>query len=139
MFFDDSVIETIVIYTNQHMEHFAREKYSRETYSRPIDALEVKALTGLSRVKKTIGSRALNFCQKLLHERKLTLLGTVRKNKRQLPPELVVAQDRSIPSTIFAFRDTHDDDKIDQTTQKPMIIDCNKTKIEVDMVDQTRM
>lgn len=30
-FFDDSVIETIVTYTNQHIEKFARGKYSRET------------------------------------------------------------------------------------------------------------
>lgn len=42
-----------------------------------------------------------------LVERKLTMLGTVRKIKPELPPTLVSSRGREALSSIFAFPDTH--------------------------------
>uniref|UniRef100_A0A1Y1K4Z8 PiggyBac transposable element-derived protein domain-containing protein n=1 Tax=Photinus pyralis TaxID=7054 RepID=A0A1Y1K4Z8_PHOPY len=88
---------------------------------------------------------------------KLTMLGTLKKNKREIPPELISVRDRPINSSQFAFQNnctlvsyvpkknknvlvlstTHDDDKIDVDTSKPMmIVDYNNSKYGVDVVDQ---
>lgn len=88
---------------------------------------------------------------------KLTLLGTVRKNKKELPPEFSRPSLRAVASSMFAFRNNctlvsyvpkknknvlvlssmHYDDKIDTRTNKPeMIMDYNATKGGVDCVDK---
>lgn len=93
----------------------------------------------------------------LKKEFQLTMLGTIRKNKREIPPELITIKGREEKSSKFAFnRDctlvsympkkkkivlvlstTHDDDRIDDDTKKPMmVIDYNNTKYGVDVVDQ---
>ena len=38
-----------------------------------------------------------------LMKKKLTLVGTIRKNKPELPPQFTVAKSRNITSTIFGF------------------------------------
>ena len=47
---------------------------------------------------------SLSLAQKL-SERKLTLLGTVRKNRKELPPELVNTKGREACSSLFGHRD----------------------------------
>lgn len=100
---------------------------------------------------------SVELCTRLLNEHKLTLLGTIRKNKRQLPLQCVNGLNRPIPSNIFAFRENctlvsyvpkpkknvllissmHDVGEVDENSGKPlMILDYNHTKIGVDMVDQ---
>lgn len=95
-----------------------------------------------------------------LQRKNLTLVGTLRKNKKELPPELVSTQKREIKSSLFAFRENvtavsyvpkrgknvillssmHFDDAIDPTTgddKKPEIITMyNMTKAGVDTVDE---
>ncbi|KAJ4436114.1 hypothetical protein ANN_18741 [Periplaneta americana] len=95
-----------------------------------------------------------------LQRKKLTLVGTLRKNKKELPPELVSTQKREIKSSLFAFRENvtavlyvpkkgknvillssmHCDDTIDPTTgddKKPEIITLyNMMKAGVDTVDE---
>nr|XP_023026647.1 piggyBac transposable element-derived protein 4-like [Leptinotarsa decemlineata] len=87
----------------------------------------------------------------------LTLLGTIRKNKRELPPEFARPSSRPPLSSMFAFQKNatlvsyipkknknillvsgiHFDDKIDENTNKPeIIIDYNQTKGGVDCVDK---
>lgn len=87
----------------------------------------------------------------------LTTIGTIRCNKRELPPEFVQRNTRPIGSSMFGFGDNctivsyipkknknvllistcHDDDKIDLETNKPeIILDYNRTKSGVDVVDQ---
>ncbi|XP_042609958.1 piggyBac transposable element-derived protein 4-like, partial [Cyprinus carpio] len=44
--------------------------------------------------------------QELLR-RKLTMVGTVRKNKPELPPALLTTRDRAVFSSLFAFNETH--------------------------------
>lgn len=91
----------------------------------------------------------------LLQEHKLTLIGTLRKNKPQIPPDMMIK--RPEKTTMFAFEEKstlvsyipqprknvfllstmHLDDSIDGETGKPsIIIDYNKTKGGVDMVDK---
>lgn len=91
---------------------------------------------------------------------KLTLVGTLRKNKKELPLELVNTKNRPLKSSIFAFQDNmtlvsyvpkknknvlaissmHFDDSIDPKTGdecKPEIITWyNATKAGVDVVDE---
>lgn len=91
-----------------------------------------------------------------LKAKKMSLLGTLRKNKRQLPPEFVNTKPRAVSSTLFGFyqRSTlvsyvpkkgknvllissmHNDDEVDGNSGKPqMILDYNATKSGVDVVD----
>lgn len=93
-----------------------------------------------------------------LYKEKLTLLGTIRKNKKELPPEFVnPPKSRPVNSSVFGFRENatlvsfmpkknknvllvsslHHDDNLDKDTSKPEIImDYNNTKGGVDTVDK---
>ncbi|KFM74523.1 PiggyBac transposable element-derived protein 4, partial [Stegodyphus mimosarum] len=95
-----------------------------------------------------------------LLKEKLTLVGTMRKNKREIPPTFVTSKGREIFSTLFGFEKDktlisyvpkkgktvlmlstlHNDDAIDDTTgekKKPeMICFYNMTKGAVDTVDE---
>ncbi|KAJ8936542.1 hypothetical protein NQ314_012282 [Rhamnusium bicolor] len=85
------------------------------------------------------------------------MVGTIRKNKRALPPEFVNGKNRPVATSMFAYRDNctlvsyipkkgknvllistmHDDDSISEVTGKPEIVmDYNCTKGGVDTVDQ---
>lgn len=92
-----------------------------------------------------------------LLDKKITLLGTMRKNKREIPPEFLPHKNREIESSLFGFQKQatlvsyvpkknksvillstmHDFAEIDDTTNKPeIILAYNKTKGAVDTVDQ---
>ena len=87
----------------------------------------------------------------------ITLVGTLKKNKREIPDEFHPSKSREVGSSLFGFQKdmtlvsyvtkknkcvillstSHDDDKIDPATNKPqMILDYNKYKGGVDTVDQ---
>lgn len=98
--------------------------------------------------------------KKLLEEKKLTYIGTMRKNKREIPIEFLPKKDRVEKTSLFGFQENctmvsycpkknkcvilissmHRDDSIDPNSgdmKLPEIItDYNKTKIGVDLVDQ---
>ncbi|XP_029907418.1 piggyBac transposable element-derived protein 4-like [Myripristis murdjan] len=98
-----------------------------------------------------------NLGQELL-KRKLTMVGTVRKNRAELPAELLVIKNRAPQSSMFAFTDTtalvsycpkkgknvvlmstlHKNAEINtREDQKPsMILDYNATKGGVDNLDK---
>ena len=92
-----------------------------------------------------------------LLRKRLTYVGTVRKNKRDLPVEFQADKDRPVGSSCFGFDQNttivsyvpkrnksvilmstmHHDDKVDETTGKPdIILFYNHTKGAVDTVDQ---
>ena len=100
--------------------------------------------------------------ESLLHDHNLTAVGTLRKNKREIPKEFLDIKKRPISDSMFGFRDEltlvsytpksknkkknvvlissmHHDKKIDETTgeeRKPDIITFyNSTKGGVDVVD----
>ncbi|CAH2017704.1 unnamed protein product [Acanthoscelides obtectus] len=103
---------------------------------------------------------SLSLVKKLLQEKKLTYIGTMRKNKREIPPQFLPNKNRPEKSSLFGFQkdctmvsycpkknrsvillsSMHFDDAIDEETgddKKPVIIaDYNHTKIDVDLVDQ---
>lgn len=103
---------------------------------------------------------SVQVVQKLLHDHKLTVVGTIRSNSRQLPQKLTYIRDREVKSSTFAFNQDmtavsyvpkksknvlivssmHQDDKIDESTgdaMKPeMITFYNQTKSGVDAVDR---
>lgn len=95
-----------------------------------------------------------------LKRKKLTYIGTIRKNRREVPSEFVSQRRAESNSSLFGFKDDctivsycerkkkpvvllssmHHDDAIDESTgelKKPVIIsDYNRTKIGVDIIDQ---
>lgn len=98
----------------------------------------------------------------LLKRQRLTLVGTLRKNKREIPPLFVATKERKVCSSMFGFGEEcllvsyvpkknknvlllstlHDDDTIDKDTGdafKPEVITYyNKNKSGVDTVDQLK-
>lgn len=93
----------------------------------------------------------------LLLRHKLTTIGTIKRNKRELPQQFAEGKSRPIGSSMFGFKENctlvsyipkknknvllistmHDDDEIDDVTGKPDIIMAyNNTKGGVDTVDQ---
>ncbi|XP_046976366.1 piggyBac transposable element-derived protein 4-like [Vanessa cardui] len=100
----------------------------------------------------------------LVANHRTTIVGTVRRNKKEIPPCFLNIKDRDKPSTMFGFGEKkvlisyvpnkknkkvvlllstlHNDNKIDETTgaaQKPEIITYyNGTKGGVDVVDQMK-
>jgi hypothetical protein len=87
----------------------------------------------------------------------LTLLGTMRRNIRDIPQEFQSNRARPVGSSVFGFDDTktlvsyvpaknrsaillssmHNDNKLDDSSKKPdMIVDYNRTKGGVDSIDQ---
>jgi hypothetical protein len=94
----------------------------------------------------------------LLKDYGLTALGTLKKNKPEIPPLFTAAQNRDIPSSIFGFQKEctivsyvpkkkkvvllastmHHDGKKDSGEQKKpeMILDYNQSKCGVDVVDE---
>ena len=94
---------------------------------------------------------------KELQKKNLTVIGTLRKNKPEIPIEFQLNKKREIGSSLFGFEDNltlvsfvpkqnkavillstkHHDNQVDMTTGKPIIIlDYNKTKGAVDTIDQ---
>ena len=92
-----------------------------------------------------------------LLQKQITLLGTMRKNRREIPCEFATGKRRSVGSSLFGFCDRqtlvshvpkknkavvllstlHNDNKVDEETGLPeMILDYNVTKAAVDRVDQ---
>ncbi len=92
----------------------------------------------------------------LLTNKNICLIGTVRKNKKELPIEFLSHKDRLIDSTLFGFNENlilvsyvpkknkavlllstfHHDTTIDPDTKKPeALLDYNQTKGGVDTVD----
>ncbi|CAF1527960.1 unnamed protein product [Adineta ricciae] len=92
-----------------------------------------------------------------LQMKNLTLIGTLRKNKPDIPIEFQSNKKRAIGSSLFGFQDDltlvsfvpkankavlllsskHHDNQVDTLTGKPIIIlDYNKTKGAVDTIDQ---
>lgn len=98
------------------------------------------------------------LAEKMLKEDKLTMIGTIKKNKREFPPEFtdVKYQKRKNASSLFLFHDDvtavsykakkklvtlistmHSNSEINQSTGKPEIImTYNSTKGGVDSFDQ---
>ncbi|XP_049840381.1 uncharacterized protein LOC126285099 [Schistocerca gregaria] len=97
----------------------------------------------------------------LLENDKLTMVGKIQKNKREIPPFMTVAKDRPLESSIFAFRKNmtlvsykpkkdnvvlvlsslHDDDSLDSDSEKckPEIITFySETKSGVEKVDEMK-
>lgn len=127
--------------------------------NKPIDIVMrlVQPLTGSGRNITCDNWFTSVELSKALKEKRLSLLGTLRKNKRQLPFEFVNTKSRPVGSSLFGFGDKctlvsfvpktgknvllistlHNDNEVDTATGKPRIIlDYNATKSGVDVVDK---
>lgn len=92
-----------------------------------------------------------------LLEDQITCVGTLRKNKKEIPPQFLPQREREVGSTLFGYQfnimlvshvpkrnkavllltSMHDDDSIDVETRKPdVILDYNYSKGGVDTSDQ---
>lgn len=129
----------------------------------PIDAVD-RLVTPISKTSRNVTTdnwfTSYPLAEKLLSEHRLTLVGTMRKNKPQIPPEFLSCKGRPVHSTMFAFQKEktvvshiprkgkllfllstmHHDDSVDETTddqQQPEINTFyNATKGGVDVVDE---
>lgn len=93
----------------------------------------------------------------LLDGHNLTSVGTLRKNKTQIPPSFCVTRGREVKSCLFGFQNNmtlvscipkkgknvlllssmHQDTKVDESSGKPdIILDYNAKKSGVDIVDK---
>ncbi|XP_055838818.1 piggyBac transposable element-derived protein 4-like [Episyrphus balteatus] len=100
---------------------------------------------------------SLPLIDKLKRDYRLTVLGTIRKNKRELPKNFTDVKRREVSSSLFGHRgictlvsyvpkknknvllvsSMHDNQEINEETGKPeMIMDYNATKGGVDTVDK---
>lgn len=101
---------------------------------------------------------SLELFIKLRETHKLTAVGTIRKNKRDIPPEFVNVKKRQVSSSLFGFQEAftlvsycpkkgkvalllsslHHDNSIDESEKKlpEMISFYNLTKGGVDVVDE---
>lgn len=105
---------------------------------------------------------SIPLCTELLQNHKLTLVGTLRKNKKEIPPIFVDLKQLPVGGSLFGFRKNctlvsyrakknkqvlllssmHDDDAIDNDDNSPthgkpeMILFYNSTKGGVDTVDK---
>lgn len=103
---------------------------------------------------------SIPLAERLLSEKKLTIVGTIRSNRVGVPQELKANKERAVYSSLFAHHKgktlvsyctkpkktvillstMHDDHKIDEETgdrKKPEIVTFyNHTKIGVDVLDQ---
>lgn len=100
---------------------------------------------------------SMELVQNLKRNFRLTLLGTIRKNKRELPVEFSAPTGRPVGSSMFGFTEDctlvsyvakknknvllvsslHHDDCVDEASGKPeMILTYNDTKGGVDTVDK---
>lgn len=92
-----------------------------------------------------------------LLSQKITMVGTLKKNKRELPPDFLPDKKRPVRSSMFGFQNDmsivsyvpkksravillstmHSDSSVDDTTKKPeIILDYNSYKGGVDTVDK---
>nr|CAI5839665.1 unnamed protein product [Callosobruchus analis] len=157
----DEIVNLISIYTNIYITRI-RDNYDREKDARLTDQIEIRALFGILYM---IG---VNRCSRhnILKlwdnskEKKLTYVGTVRRNKAEIPKEFLPNKERQICSTVFGFLEDcsllsycpkknkcvlvisslHMDGRLDEESgedKKPeMITFYNRTKIGVDLLDQ---
>lgn len=157
-------------------EHFLLEIYAGKQPEGPFqiknDAASVvmrliEPISGTGR-NVTTGNyfTSVPLANSLVENHRLTMIGTIRKNKPQVPPELLQVKQRPVKSSIFAYgvkpnncllvsyvpkpnknvlllSTMHTDGNIDEETGeacKPEIItDYNLTKGGVDVVDKTKV
>ncbi|KAJ8963862.1 hypothetical protein NQ314_005331 [Rhamnusium bicolor] len=141
------IIQAVTQSTNIYIDDI-KEMYERDRDAKPTDTCEIRALLGMlyllgvcDVVKRLVefprGTyrnitmdnwfSSFQLAIDVKYDLKLTMLGTLRKNKREIPTELVNVANR--PEKSY--------DKIDPESEKPMmIVDYNNTKYGVDVVDQ---
>ncbi|XP_016092566.1 piggyBac transposable element-derived protein 4-like [Sinocyclocheilus grahami] len=146
-----SYVWNLQIYTGKAVDGKSEKNQGMQVVLDMTDGLEGHTIT----CDNFFTSYALG--QELL-QRKMTMIGTVRSNKPELPPALRSMKDRAPLSSMFAFTDTHTlvsycprkntnvllmstfhrDDKVsDKDHKKPeIILDYNHTNGGVDNLDK---
>ncbi|CAH2296782.1 Hypothetical predicted protein, partial [Pelobates cultripes] len=97
--FTGDILDIIVKYTNQYI-NIIKNKYGWERDAKLTDGIEIKAFLGILYLDGAY--RALDLVEEL-KEMKLSYVCTVKKNKRELPPEFVTTKSREVYSSSFGF------------------------------------
>nr|XP_043880784.1 THO complex subunit 7 homolog isoform X1 [Solea senegalensis] len=90
----------VCVYTGQSADAPAEQNQGRRVM---LDMM--KGLRGVTMMCGRFFS-SCGLAEELLRK-KITMVGTMRKNRPELPPELLRVQDREVFSSIFAFTPTH--------------------------------
>ncbi|KAJ8935408.1 hypothetical protein NQ314_012827 [Rhamnusium bicolor] len=103
----DDFIEEIVNYTIKKLD-LLRPSYQRPKDCRPTDFEELLAFIGLLYIAgikkdKHLNTKELWATDGTAPDYFLTLVGTLRENKPQIPPRLLEVRDRPVESSMFAF------------------------------------
>lgn len=133
--------------------------YYKSNASKDVALRLVSSIEGLQGRNITMDNyfTSIPLAEDLL-KKKISIIGTLRKNKREIPIELIQVKQRAPGSSMFAFKKgmtlvsyvpkknrvvlalstMHEDDSIDVTTEKPEIITAyNNTKCGVDLLDRS--
>ncbi|KAH9635219.1 hypothetical protein HF086_013246 [Spodoptera exigua] len=178
LFFDDHIIHLITKYTNKKIDYI-KEKYRRERDAKQTNETEIRdgafRLSNerhdiVMRMAQPVLGKNMNITMdnwfsslrtaKQLFENGTTMVGTVRKDKREVPQEFRVARGNPLHSSKFGFHPPctllsyvakpnkvvimistmHNDATIDEDSgdsRKPEVITYyNRTKNGVDLVDK---
>lgn len=131
----------------------------QQRLSKPTQAV-LRLISVIERTNRNITADNW-FCSielvNILKDKQLTLVGTLKKNKREIPPEFKASKKRTVESSVFGFTkdmtlvsyvpkknkavvmisSMHHTVSVDENTKKPeVIMYYNKTKIGVDLLDQ---
>ncbi|KAF9413504.1 hypothetical protein HW555_008299 [Spodoptera exigua] len=129
LFFDDHIIHLITKYTNKKIDYI-KEKYRRERDAKQTNETEIRGYIGILLMAGVVGKRkstAIIFehpvlgknmnitmdnwfsslrTAKQLFENGTTMVGTVRKDKREVPREFRVARGNPLHSSKFGRRES---------------------------------
>lgn len=156
-----SVVDVKNMYTyNLEIYPGAQPHGPYQLSNRPTDVVK-RMIEPLRNTKRNITMdnwfSSIPLAMDLLNNYKLTVVATLKKNKAEIPKEFLCNRQRPIKSSMFGFHENitmvsympkknkvvvlistmHHDDEIDEVTQKPEIImEYNRTKSGVDVVDK---
>ncbi|KAF2890067.1 hypothetical protein ILUMI_16106, partial [Ignelater luminosus] len=148
LFNSDNIVEKITAYTNIYIDTVASNYKKYDVDAKHIDEREIRAMIGLLIIAGARRSNHQNLedfipLAEKLCKSELTLVGTLRNNKKELRSDPVNVEDsltrRNKNKNVFAISSMHFDDAVDSHTgedrQPEIIIPFNITVLDKMLLD----
>jgi hypothetical protein len=101
-----ALVDSRIFYT-QNLEIYAgrQPEGPYQLSNSPAEVVERISISGSGR-NVTVDNwfTSVSLAMKLLKDHNLTLLGTIGKNKKEIPPQLVQTRNKAVNTSIFCFR-----------------------------------